>query len=184
MARKSLSEILGGKTRFGRLTVVSEAPPVRHRDGKDKYRRVRRAQCACECGGIKIASVSALKKGHVKSCGCIRKEINKRLSARGAAACRTHGESRTPAYVSWTHMRQRCLNKDALNYERYGGRGIKICERWRDDFAAFLADMGERPEGTTLDRIDVDGDYEPGNCRWSTPKEQQANQRRHKRAVG
>ena len=91
-----------------------------------------------------------------------------------------HGYWKTPTYKSWTMMKQRCLNPNAVDYPRYGGRGIEVCESWMT-FKMFLADMGERPTGTTLDRIDNDGNYEPGNCQWSTPKEQAQNRRQMSR---
>lgn len=84
------------------------------------------------------------------------------------------GEKQTPEYRSWQHARQRCTNPKATEYERYGGSGIKVCERW-NDFAAFLSDMGPRPAGTSLDRIDSTKGYEPGNCRWATPMQQAWN---------
>ena len=89
---------------------------------------------------------------------------------------RSKNGRRSPTYQSWQAMKQRSLNPNCPAYKDYGGRGIKVCERWMD-FANFLTDMGERPKGKTLDRINNDGDYEPGNCRWSTPKEQNQNQR-------
>lgn len=89
----------------------------------------------------------------------------------------TPGYSSTPAYLSWTCMRKRCTDPRDPSWANYGGRGVNVCERWQD-FAAFLADMGPRPDGHTLDRIDPDGNYEPGNCRWATMLEQRHNRSR------
>lgn len=90
----------------------------------------------------------------------------------------TRGRGTTPEFRSWLAMRQRCYYEKSEKYLRYGGRGIKVCDRWRDSFENFLVDMGARPEGMTLDRIDNDGDYEPGNCRWATPAQQMENRTR------
>lgn len=116
-----------------------------------------------ECGNGVLLQQSRVRCGVVKTCGCVRGRRRDK-----------HHHSGSPTYVSWCAMRQRCNNPNSPVYGYYGGRGIRVCPRW-DDFAHFLADLGERPEGTTLDRIDSDGHYEPGNVRWATPRQQTTN---------
>ncbi len=124
-------------------------------------------KCQCDCGEIRLVKGSALYLGESKGCGCDR--------------TKTHGMSKTRTFKSWDSMKQRCLNQNSPDYSRYGGRGITVCERWLNSFEWFLEDLGERPEGRTLDRIDPDGNYEPGNCRWATASEQQFNRRFNKK---
>ena len=124
--------------------------------------------CLCECGAMTRVTGSNLRSGAVKSCGCLMIE-------RATHAATTHGLYRSPAHVSWMNMMQRCFNPKNHKWPRYGKRGITVCARWLK-FENFYADMGERPSGKSIDRINNDGDYEPGNCRWATPKEQRANQ--------
>jgi hypothetical protein len=149
--------------RFGRLTAVSfiKRDPSSKNDHLWLFR--------CDCGTDKVLTIWDVRSGHTASCGCLARE---RLAARN----RTHGLSKSTAYRVWKDMRARCRNPNDSDFADYGGRGISVCERW-DDFPAFLADMGERPGGTTLDRIDVDGNYEPGNCRWASGKAQANNKR-------
>jgi hypothetical protein len=122
----------------------------------------------CDCGNSKEISLEAVRRGLTQSCGCIRKEENTRRSTK-------HGHSigqRSRTWRAWQHAKGRCLNPHDPKFPIYGGRGITMCERWRNDFRAFLADMGECPPGKTLDRINPHGNYEPANCRWATSHEQ------------
>lgn len=152
-------EPLPAGTRFGRLTVTHD------RDGASRVIGV-----LCDCGTAFAASVKVLRRGDVRSCGCLRREV-------AAERSTTHGGTGSREYTTWKAMWQRCTNPRASKYRYYGGRGITVCARWRD-FEAFLADMGPRPAGKSIDRVDPDGDYEPGNCRWATQREQVANRRR------
>ena len=129
-----------------------------------------RVWCRCVCGIERSVVLHTLRRGKSRSCGCrgVGFSDGRRLHV-------THDKSSTRTYRSWLHMRARCYNPKTIRYELYGGRGIRVCERWRYDFASFLADLGERPRGMTLDRIDNDRDYEPGNVRWSSAERQQRN---------
>lgn len=132
--------------------------------------------CECECGNRKEVLLVSLKKGTTKSCGCSTIELrSKALTKHGHN--KVGGRSKT--YISWDNMIGRCTRPSQLRYPHYGGRGITFDPRWRN-FQNFLEDMGERPEGKTLDRIDVDGNYCKENCRWATVKEQNNNTRRQK----
>lgn len=131
-------------------------------------------ECACDCGNHAEAPGCGLKSGANKSCGCLR---NKRLGD----SSRTHGRTQTKEYIAWLNMLARCGNRNNTAYQDYGGRGITVCQRWRDSFEAFLADMGQAPSPEhTIDRKDNSGNYEPENCRWATKTEQGRNKRNNR----
>ena len=156
---------LTGK-RFGRLRVIGFGG-FRYPPGKGS-----RWVCRCDCGGWKLADGGDLKRGKTTSCGCRLRDVLIRRN-------RTHGFTRHPLFQTWRQMIRRCYDPRATNYRWYGKLGVRVCDRWRRSFEAFLEDMEPRPPGTSLDRIDPFGDYEPGNCRWADAITQANNKRRH-----
>src|SRR6266550_2289735 len=149
---------------FGQLKVIADLP---HVPGTK-----RKSECLCACGKIRVVSHSNLVSRHTLSCGCLHL---------------AHGHNRvgfrSPTYNSWWSLFGRCENPKNAGFGDYGGRGIAVCPRWRDSFEHFLEDMGERPLGMSIERINNDKGYEPGNCRWATAKEQSRNTRRNRRYV-
>jgi hypothetical protein len=155
--------------RFGRLVALS-VTTKKNTTGKSK----RYWACQCDCGAVTEVETYSLRCGETTSCGCFHVD---QLVSRSTK----HGASGTPTYHSWSSMIWRCASTKPKYFKYYGARGITVCERWQI-FENFLADMGERPAGTTIDRINNDGNYEPGNCRWASWSVQLKNRRRYARS--
>jgi len=155
---------------FGRL--ISKEIVGKDKSGKNYYWR-----CECLCGGEIVTLASNLRNGRTQSCGCLQKEVRGKCNI-------THGHTRngkvSSEYIAWMGMRDRCFNPNGDSYPYYGGRGITVCEKWCASFENFFSDIGPKPSPDhSLDRIDVNGHYEPTNCKWATKKEQMVNRRVH-----
>lgn len=157
--------------RFGKLTVIEQGPTY--------YTPKRQSQlqwrCQCDCGGETVVRGGQLRLGRVKSCGCLHIEA---LLARSVTHGQSRGGKRTKAYSAWKNMHTRCYNPNHVDWHSYGGRGIAVAPQWRS-YEQFYADMGDPPEGCSLDRIDFNGDYCAANCRWATFAEQSRNTRQN-----
>ncbi len=160
---------ISGKV-FGRLKVI-EKTNERLNSGAIKW------LCLCDCGAMKSISGVSLRNGDSKSCGCLFIDTAKNKGL----AKKAHGMTESAEYHTWIGMKQRCLNKNNSKYVSYGSRGISVCDEWVNSFPTFYADMGDRPDGTTLDRIDPNGNYCFDNCRWATQKQQQNNRTNNKK---
>lgn len=155
MTARSVPEWIG--RRFGMLVVLAEA---------GRRRRARLWRCVCDCGQETFATTGSLNAGSKVSCGCTP----------SGRKNRRHGLSHSPEYRAWDNARSRCRNPRNIKYQHYGARGISMCDRWLNSFDAFIADMGMKPgPGYSLDRVDNNGNYEPGNCRWATVSQQNNN---------
>ena len=159
---------------FGRLTATSKV-------GKDKF-GISLWNCYCDCGNNFIVRLGSLTSGATKSCGCLNNEVRKRRLL-GNKLAETHKLSSHYLYQTWSTMKQRCDNPNHAKYYLYGKRGIKVCDSWKNSFEQFLKDMGDRPVGHTLNRIDNDGGYCKENCEWSSVSEQNRNRRQYTKHI-
>lgn len=166
--------------RYGRLVVIKRVCNSKSRSAK--------WLCRCDCGNETTPNGFQLRNGQTKSCGCLRKELaSKRIIKTMADGIRrkpykeykykTHRMSNSPEYLSWSSMKERCSNPNVISYKNYGARGIIVCDSWMKSFNNFYKDMGGRPTGASLDRIDNNGNYCSDNCKWSSKKQQQNNRR-------
>jgi len=155
--------------RFGRLVAVREVGRTANRTPLWEFR--------CDCGNVIVRQGSCVRSGAVRSCRCLQRELT-------VARLTKHGESRSKEYCAWRNAIYRCYNPLDSNFKNYGARGIRVCKKWRESFTAFLADMGRAPSSAhTLDRINNDGPYAPGNCRWVPHRDQAANKRTNHRVT-
>lgn len=160
--------------KFGKLTAMKRVENKQYKSGQSHIQYL----CKCECGNEMVVLANNLKTGHTKSCGCLRKCTTSERSI-------THGMSTSKIYAVYKTMIQRCYNPNNLKFANYGGRGISVYKEWKDDFLSFFNYVSKLPHfneaGYSIDRIDVNGNYEPDNVRWATQKEQQNNRRNNKR---
>jgi hypothetical protein len=163
---KPILDITGEK--FGRLTALRR---LGSKSGQSRW------ECECECGTIKSYALYQIKSGKTQSCGCLQKELT---IARSTIHGHSKREEMTDTYNIWCGIKARCFNENEPAYKNYGARGITMCDRWNDSYESFLEDMGERPSKKhSIDRIDNEKGYEPGNCKWATRAEQARNNRRN-----